>query len=210
MCSRPAIGCYLPSPNKVRPQLRLGGLGGDCFSPQRQRLCDRVARCELRCSHRRFHTDAERAGQNRRGHANDRIDMTRGSTVTFSAFRRTFPEVMASPSFCITTPRAAMHSAGPRTNREHSALPTVWQSASIPTVIQRTRRPSYKLLRYRWCAPPLTATSLSNLENSQWHDVTVSWDAGTQILTYSIDRATGRRTITRLAGQYFGGSDYVR
>ena len=54
-----------------------------------------------------------------------------------------------------------------------------------------------------------TAKSLPQLENSQWHDVTVSWDADTRTLTYSIDGVVAGNMTGDLAMQYFSGSDYV-
>src|SRR6185437_4922103 len=53
------------------------------------------------------------------------------------------------------------------------------------------------------------AKSLSNLENSKWHTVTVSWDAGSETLTYFIDGKKAGTLTGDLATQYFGGSDYV-
>ena len=39
--------------------------------------------------------------------------------------------------------------------------------------------------------------------------MTVSWDAGTQTLTYWVDGKQGGTITGDLASQYFGGSDYV-
>ena len=53
------------------------------------------------------------------------------------------------------------------------------------------------------------AISLPNLEDSQWHNVTVSWNAGTHTLTYWVDGQQGGTITGDLAGRYFSGSDYV-
>jgi hypothetical protein len=50
---------------------------------------------------------------------------------------------------------------------------------------------------------------LANLENSQWHEVTVAWNATAQTLTYWIDGQQGGTITGDLAQQYFAGSDYV-
>ena len=51
--------------------------------------------------------------------------------------------------------------------------------------------------------------ALPNLEDGQWHDVTVSWNAATNTLTYWVDGQQGGTITGDLANRYFGGSDYV-
>jgi hypothetical protein len=51
--------------------------------------------------------------------------------------------------------------------------------------------------------------SLPQLEDSQWHQVTVSWDAEAQSLTYWVDGVQTGTLTGDLAGKYFSGSNYV-
>ncbi|MEM9942640.1 MAG: DUF4347 domain-containing protein [Planctomycetota bacterium] len=52
-------------------------------------------------------------------------------------------------------------------------------------------------------------TALENLENGQWHNVKVSWDASAQKLSYSVNQQVIGTIEGDIATDYFGGSDKV-
>ena len=54
-----------------------------------------------------------------------------------------------------------------------------------------------------------TAESLGNIENGNWHEAHVVWDADTHTLTYWIDGKLGGTLSGDLVNQYFGGSNQV-
>ena len=57
---------------------------------------------------------------------------------------------------------------------------------------------------------PLTnPIALGNLENGNWHQAHVTWDAPSQTLQYWIDGKLGGTLSGDLAGRYFGGSELV-
>ncbi|MEM7455134.1 MAG: DUF4347 domain-containing protein [Planctomycetota bacterium] len=54
-----------------------------------------------------------------------------------------------------------------------------------------------------------SSVDFPNLEDGQWHDVVVSWDASTQTLSFTLDGTTAGSVTGDLVNSYFGGSDLV-
>ncbi len=51
--------------------------------------------------------------------------------------------------------------------------------------------------------------ALPNIENGQWHSVTVSWDPATSTLSYSFDGAAAGSVTGDIANDYLGGSQFA-
>ena len=89
MCSRPAIGCYLPSTTKARPRLRrrfLLGLAARTFRPAFNGYVTESGAATYDAAADVFTLTPSAPGKIGAVMSNDRIDMTQDFTLTFSAF----------------------------------------------------------------------------------------------------------------------------
>ncbi|WP_109438678.1 Calx-beta domain-containing protein [Aquimarina sp. AU119] len=54
-----------------------------------------------------------------------------------------------------------------------------------------------------------TAISLGNLEDGNWHDITITWDSTTNTITYTVDGTTAGTLTNDIINNYFGGNNLV-
>jgi hypothetical protein len=54
-----------------------------------------------------------------------------------------------------------------------------------------------------------TPVALSNIENGQWHDVSISWNAATQTLSYTFNGQQVGTLNTDIVSTFLGGSDFA-
>ena len=146
--------------------------------------------------------------------SNDRIDLTRDFTITFNAFLGSSDAGGDGITFVLHNDRWGADAIGGGGGAKGAQGIANGLAISLDTYTNAGEPASdYTAIIDTDAAAAgaklTNATPLSNLENSQWHNVTVSWNAGTQTLTYWVDGKQGGTITGDLAGQYFGGSDYV-
>ena len=145
--------------------------------------------------------------------SNDRIDLTHDFTITFNAFLGSSDAGGDGITFVLHNDRWGADAIGGGGGAKGAQGIANGLAISLDTYSNAGEPASdYTAIFDTDAAAGTTLTnktSLSNLENSQWHNVTVSWNAGTQTLTYWVDGKQGGTITGDLAGQYFGGSDYV-
>jgi hypothetical protein len=145
--------------------------------------------------------------------SNDRIDLTQNFTLTFSAFLGTNDAGGSGIAFVLHSDPSGGDAFGGGAKAQGANGIANGLAISLDTFRDRGEVSSDHTNFFDTddtAGSALTsATSLPNLENSQWHDVTVSWDAATQILTYWVDGKQAGILTGDLANQYFSGSEYV-
>ena len=145
--------------------------------------------------------------------SNDRIDLTQNFTLTFSAFLGSKDAGGSGIAFVLHNDPSGGDAFGGGANAQGANGIANGLAISLDTFRDSGEVSSDHTNFFDTddaAGTALTnATSLPNLENSQWHDVTVSWDAGSQTLTYWIDGKQAGTITGDLANQYFSGSEYV-
>ena len=145
--------------------------------------------------------------------SNDRIDLTQDFTIQFSAFLGSKDAGGSGIAFVLHNDPSGGDAFGGGANAQGANGIANGLAISLDTY-KDSGDPSADHTNFfdtdaSAGSTLTTAKSLPQLEDSQWHDVTVSWDADTRTLTYSIDGVVAGSMTGDLAMQYFSGSDYV-
>lgn len=189
------------------------GLGGEDFSPGVQGYVTESGAATYDAASDVFTLTPAAAGKTGAVMSNDRIDLTQNFTLTFSAFLGSKDAGGSGIAFVLQNDPWGSDAFGGGANSQGAQGIANGLAISLDTFQDRGEGRSDHTNFFDTDAAAgntLTkVTSLSNLENSKWHTVTVSWDAGLQKLTYWIDGKQGGAISGDLAAQYFGGSDYV-
>ena len=189
------------------------GLGGEDFSPGLQGYVTESGAATYDAVSDVFTLTQAAAGKNGAVMSNDRIDLTQNFTITFSAFLGSNDAGGSGIAFVLQNDKWGSDAFGSGASSQGTDGIANGLAISLDTYRDKGETKSDHTNFFDTDAAAGTtetkATSLSNLENSQWHDVTVSWDAATQTLTYWVDGKQGGKLSGDLASQYFAGSDYV-
>jgi Bacterial lectin/Galactose oxidase-like, Early set domain/RTX calcium-binding nonapeptide repeat (4 copies) len=183
------------------------GLGGEDFSTGVQGYVTESGAATYDAASDVFTLTPAAAVQTGAVMSNDRIDLTQNFTLTFSAFLGSQARGGSGIAFVLHNDPSGGDAFGSGANSQGANGIANGLAISLDT---GGKSDHTNFFDTDAAGTALTnAVSLPNLENSQWHDVTVSWDAGAQTLTYWIDGKQAGAITGDLAGQYFGGSDYV-
>ena len=160
-----------------------------------------------------FTLTPDAAGKSGAVMSNDRIDLTHDFAITFDAFLGSDDAGADGIAFVLHNDPSGTDAIGGGGGSKGAQGIAKGLAISLDTY-SNTGEPAtdFTALFDTDAAAGTTLTNptlLSNLENSQWHNVTVSWIASTQTLTYWVDGQQGGTITGDLAAQYFGGSDYV-
>ncbi len=189
------------------------GLGGEDFSPGVQGYVTESGNATYDAASDVFTLTPDAAGKTGAVMSNDRIDLTQNFTITFSAFLGSKDAGGSGIAFVLQNDPWGGDAVGSGANSQGTNGIANGLAISLDTFSDKGEVRSDHTNFFDTDAAAGTtetkAVSLSNLENSQWHDVTVSWDAATQTLTYWVDGKQGGTLSGDLASQYFAGSDYV-
>ncbi len=189
------------------------GLGGEDFSAGLQGYVTESGDATYDAASDVFTLTEAAAGKNGVVMSNDRIDLTQNFTITFSAFLGSKDAGGSGIAFVLQNDQWGSDAFGSGAASQGTDGIANGLAISLDTYRDKgDPRADHTNFFDTDAAAGTTeskVTSLSNLENSQWHDVTVSWDAATQTLTYWVDGKQGGTLSGDLASQYFAGSDYV-
>jgi Ca2+-binding RTX toxin-like protein len=196
------------------------GLGGENYSPGMHGYVTDVTEsgaATYDAASDVFTLTPSEAGKTGAVMSNDRIDLTQNFTLTFSAFLGSKDAGGSGIAFVLQNDSSGGDAFGSGANAQGAHGIANGLAISLDTSktsgrgseTSSTDSTSFFDTDAAAGSTLTKVTSVPNLENSQWHDVTVSWDAGTQTLTYWIDGKQGGTITGDLAGQYFNGSDYV-
>ena len=189
------------------------GLGGEDFSAGLQGYVTESGDATYDAASDVFTLTPDAASKTGTVMSNDRIDLTQNFTITFSAFLGSKDGGGSGIAFVLQSDQWGSDAVGSGANAQGTNGIANGLAISLDTFRDKGEVRSDHTNFFDTDAAAGTtetkATSLSNLENSQWHDVTVSWDAATQTLTYWVDGKQGGTLSGDLASQYFAGSDYV-
>ena len=190
------------------------GLGGEDFSAGIQGYVTESGSATYDATSDVFTLTPNTASKTGTVMSNDRIDLTKDFTITFSAFLGSQDAGGSGIAFVLQNDQWGSDAVGSGSSSQGANGIANGLAIGLDTFKDNRGEVSADHTNFfdTDAAAGTTiskATSLSNLENSQWHDVTVSWNAATQTLTYWVDGKQGGTLSGDLATQYFGGSDYV-
>jgi hypothetical protein len=189
------------------------GLGGELFSSTLDGFVTQSGAASYAAASNVFTLTPDATNQTGAVMSNDRIDITHDFTLTFSAFLGSNDAGGDGIAFVLQNAPSGANALGGGGGNSKGAVGIANGLAINIDTYSNGGEPSAdytNVFDTDGAGTSLTqATSLANLENSQWHDVTVSWNAGPQTLTYWIDGQKGGTITGDLASKYFGGSDYV-
>ena len=219
MCLRRAIGCCLRSTTRARRRSRRRfsvGLGRRDLFARLRRLRHGIRRCDLRCRVRHLHFDAATDEQDRRGHV-QRSDRPHAEF---------YPHVQRiSRQQGRRRQRHRLRSTERRLGRRRlwrwrrTFARSKWDRQRLgnqPRYVQKTSADPTADHTDFFDTDAAAGTALTKAKSlpqprrtRKWHNVKVSWDAGTQTLTYWVDGKKGRNDHRRSRKSVFNGSDYV-
>ena len=158
------------------------GLGGEDFSPGVQGYVTESGAATYDAASDIFTLTPNAAGKTGAVMSNDRIDLTQNFTLTFSAFLGSKDAGGSGIAFVLHNDPSGGDAFGGGANSQGANGIANGLAISLDTFKDAGEATSDHTNFFDTDAAAGTtltkATSLSNLENSQWHNVTVSWDAG--------------------------------
>ena len=173
------------------------GLGGEVFSPGVDGYVTESGAASYDAASDVFTLTPNATSKTGAVMSNDRIDLTQDFTLTFSAFLGSNDAGGDGIAFVLHNDPSGGDAFGGGANSQGAQRHCQRFGNQPRYLTDNAGEPTADHTNFfdtdAAAGTTLTkATSLSNLENSQWHNVTVSWDAGTQTLTYWIDGQAGR------------------
>ena len=190
------------------------GLGGEIFSPGVNGYVTESGAATYDAASDVFTLTPDSAGKVGAVMSNDRIDLNQDFTLKFSAFLGSKDAGGSGIAFVLHNDPSGGDAFGGSSNAQGANGIANGLAISLDTFRDSSAEPIADHTNFfdtdaSAGTSLTTAESLPQLKNSQWHDVTVSWDADTRTLTYWVDGSEAGKITGDLAGQYFSNSDYV-